>query len=259
MEYSYKLTDSELKELLEAKVEQYNQPNFIEDDPISIPHQFTKKQDIEIIGLIISLIAWGKRMMIINNGEKLLNIMDHSPYDFVMNYDPSYLSEIKFVHRTFNTDDLDFLLRGLQAWYKEHDSLESMFYLNPDENGVKHRIFNFRTELFKTDHQQRSEKHIANPMKGSAAKRLNMYLRWMVRKDNKGVDFGLWNEISMSELCIPLDVHTGRIAKELGILKRKQNDWKALEEIMDKLRKFDPIDPAKYDFALFGLGVNKEI
>src|SRR5690554_2744899 len=249
----------EIEELLNVKVQQFNAPNFIKEDPILLPHQFRKKQDIEIIGFIVALIAWGKRKMIIDNGNKLIEIMDHSPFDYLMNYETGILSDGAFVHRTFNTDDLDFVFRALKNCYSQHESLEAWFSLKDDEKGVKQRIINFRNIFLETPHQKRSEKHIANPEKGSAAKRINMFLRWMVRKDDKGVDFGIWNTISMNELYVPLDVHTGNVARTLGLITRKQNDWKALEELMDNLRKMDSSDPCKYDFALFGLGVSGEI
>jgi uncharacterized protein (TIGR02757 family) len=259
MEDSFSLEFNEITDLLNVKVEQFNTVDFIQDDPVLLPHRFRKKQDIEIIGFIVALIAWGKRKMIIDNGEKLIEIMDHSPFDYVMNYESGMLTEKAFVHRTFNTDDLDFILRALKACYTDHDSLEAWFSLNSSEKGVKQRIINFRKAFMETPHEKRSEKHIANPEKGSAAKRLNMFLRWMVRKDEKGVDFGIWNTIDMNELYIPLDVHTGNVARTLGLITRKQDDWKALEELMANLRKMDETDPCKYDFALFGLGVSGEL
>ncbi len=256
---SFSLNISDIADLLNVKVEQFNTVDFIKDDPVLLPHRFRKKQDIEVIGFIVALIAWGKRIMIINNGEKLIEIMGNSPHDYVMNYETGMLSDKAFVHRTFNTEDLDFVLRALKSCYAQHNSLESWFALKPSETGVKQRIINFRKAFFETPHQQRSEKHIANPEKGSAAKRINMFLRWMVRKDEKGVDFGIWNSIGMDELYVPLDVHTGNVARTLGLITRKQDDWKSLEELMDNLRKMDANDPCKYDFALFGLGVSGEI
>lgn len=245
------MTNTELKEYLDFKVEQYNTPLFIESDPIQLAHRFTKKEDIEIIGLLVSTIAWGKRAMIIKNGEQLINMMGNTPHEFIQNYAGNDLP--KFVHRTFNNIDLDFFFRSLQHIYA-NGGLEASFKPHSDYFGAQGRIINFRTAFLATAHEQRSEKHLSNPAKNSAAKRLNMFLRWMVRQDNCGVDFGLWNSISPSELCIPLDVHTARVSTDLGILTRKQNDWKALEEIMTTLRKLDPLDPSKYDFALFGIG-----
>lgn len=241
----------ELKEYLDFKTEQYNNKRFIESDPIQLVHRFTRKEDIEIVGLLISTIAWGKRPMIIKNGERLIQIMQEEPYEFVRNYSSGEITN--FVHRTFNATDLDFFFRSLKNIYSSQ-SLESTFSPHQNYPGIQGRIINFRKTFLETPHEQRSEKHISNPAKNSAAKRINMFLRWMVRNDNCGVDFGIWQSIPSSELCIPLDVHTARIATELGILKRKQNDWKALQEIMDVLRTFDPSDPSKYDFALFGIG-----
>lgn len=244
----------EIKDLLELKVQEFNSVDFIETDPIQIPHRFEKKQDIEIIGLLVALIAWGNRTMIIRNGDKLTRIMGDSPYEFVMNYNSKDLKHIEFVHRTFNKFDLDFMLRALQRIYLSNESLESVFTQQSDIPGIKGRIVSFREALLSTAHEKRSEKHLSNPVKKSAAKRINMYLRWMVRKDKQGVDFGIWATISPSELYLPLDVHTGNIARKLGLIKRKQNDWVALEELMEQLRKMDSKDPVKYDFALFGLG-----
>jgi len=245
------MTSLQLKEYLDFKAEQYNTKQFIDTDPIQLPHRFSRKEDVEIVALLVSTIAWGKRAMIIKSGERLLDIMEHSPFEFIQNYERR--SDLKFVHRTFNAIDLDFFFRSLQNIYK-NGGLEKAFSPHPDFEGVKGRIINFRTQFLRTEHEQRSEKHISNPEKNSAAKRINMFLRWMVRKDNCGVDFGIWNSISPSELYLPLDVHTSNNARELGLLTRKQNDWKALDELMIQLRKMDAIDPVKYDFALFGIG-----
>ncbi|MGM0479155.1 MAG: TIGR02757 family protein [Bacteroidota bacterium] len=245
----------EIRDLLETKYHQFNQPHFIEHDPIQIPHRFSKKQDIEIMALLMATIAWGNRKMIINNGLKLLEIMENAPYDFVVNYESGDLAHHHFVHRTFNREDLDFFLRGLKRCYKNNSSLESWFDGREDAINCKSHLLHFRSKLMETAHAPRSEKHVSNPDKGSAAKRLNMFLRWMVRRDKNGVDFGLWNSISPAQLCLPLDVHTGRVARSMGLLRRKQNDWKAVEEMMQALRLFDPKDPVKYDYALFGLGV----
>ncbi|MDA9275250.1 TIGR02757 family protein [Crocinitomicaceae bacterium] len=247
------MTTSELKEYLDFKTEQYNTPLFIESDPIQLPHRFSKKEDIEIVAFLVSTIAWGKREMIIKNGERLIEIMGGTPHDFILNCTAN--EPINFVHRTFNAFDLDFFFSSLQNIYLNHGGMENAFQPHAEYPGAKGRIISFRNLFLTTEHEQRSEKHISNPAKNSAAKRINMFLRWMVRNDNCGVDFGIWNSIPESELCIPLDVHTARMSTELGILKRKQNDWKALEEIMSVLRKLDPKDPSKYDFALFGIGV----
>ena len=245
----------DLKSFLDEKVDKYNHTSFIENDPILIPHQFEAKADIEIIGFIMATIAWGNRKSIINNGHRLIEIMGNTPLEFVLNASESDLKDLKFVHRTFNADDLRFFLTTMKSYYSIGSGLEGLFNKG---NTVYERICNFRESLLTNEHQKRTEKHISNPAKGSAAKRINMFLRWMVRKDNRGVDFGLWDSIPTKELMLPLDVHTGNISRKLGLLQRKQNDWKALEEIMVELRKMDPHDPVKYDFALFGLGVSKE-
>jgi uncharacterized protein (TIGR02757 family) len=241
----------ELKDFLDFKAEQYENPAFLEYDPIQIPHKFSQKEDIEIIGFLVATIAWGNRKSIISNGNKICEIMGNSPYDFIMNYKKN--SQVNFVHRTFNSSDLEFFFHALHTIYKTGD-LELAFCGNFHDNSLKNYISNFRQLFLETSHLPRSEKHISNPNANSACKRLIMYLRWMVRDSKKGVDFGIWKSISSSELYIPLDVHTGTIARKLGILKRTQNDWKTNEELIEELRKFDSIDPAKYDFALFGLG-----
>lgn len=247
---------NEIKDLLEVKVKQFNQPDFIQDDPISIPHQFQRKQDIEIAGFFMATIAWGKRSMIINNGYKLMELMNQEPYEFVMNAGQKDLKQLNsFVHRTFQAEDLQYFIKALQKIYQKHDTLEKAFI----GKNQKERLINFHHNFLSFDAPSRTYKHIANPGKGSSAKRLNMFLRWMVRKDNCGVDFGIWNEIPMSDLHCPLDVHTGNIARKLGLIKRKANDWKAVEELQKHLVKMDPQDPSKYDFALFGLGVYNEI
>jgi uncharacterized protein (TIGR02757 family) len=247
----------ELKEYLDFKAYQYENPDFVESDPLKLVHQFTKKEDREIVGLLIATIAWGNRKSIISNGEKLLEIMKFEPYIFLIDYEhPKQLKN--FVHRTFNVQDLDFFLRSLQHIYLNHNGLEATFKPHPNYTGVKGRIVNFRKHFLEVAHEKRSEKHISNPLQNSACKRLNMYLRWMVRPNNRGVDLGIWNSIPTSELYLPLDVHTSRNARFLGLLTRKQDDWKALDELMETLQKMDPIDPSKYDFALFGIGVNEK-
>lgn len=259
MESLSDLSFEEKKLLLDAKVAQYNMLDFINYDPILLPHRFNRRQDREIVAFIVALIAWGKRQMIIDNGNKLIEIMGNQPFNFVLEYETGMLTEGSFVHRTFNTTDLDFVLRALKKCYNESDSIEDWFYLKEGESGIKQRIINFRNEFMNVPHEQRSEKHIANPAKGSAAKRINMFLRWMVRKDENGVDFGMWQNIPMHELYVPLDVHTSNVARDLGLITRKQDDWKALDELMVNLRKMDPNDPSKYDFALFGMGVSGDL
>ncbi|MEI7500174.1 MAG: TIGR02757 family protein [Bacteroidota bacterium] len=248
-------TKEELFSLLEEKYKQYNNPAFIKDDPVSIPHQFTKKQDIEIAGFLSATIAWGNRKSIVANARRLIQMMDGSPYDFLVQAEPQdFKPFLRFVHRTFNGDDSLFFLTSLQHIYRNYQSMESLFdTLN--ELGAAHAISRFREVFLSTEHLKRSEKHIANPLAGSSAKRINMFLRWMVRYDGRGVDFGIWKALDPANLICPLDVHVGRVARKLGLLNRKQNDWKAAEELTANLRSFDPADPVKYDFALFGPGV----
>ena len=248
------MNESEIKDVLDHQFSKYNRISFIDEDPISIPHKFSKKQDIEISGLLAATIAWGNRVSIVKNATKLVQLMDYEPYDFVMNHSSYDLNRFSsFVHRTFNPIDLAFFILGLKNIYTKHDSLENVF---THSEGIKMGIDKFRNAMFETVHKPRSEKHISSPLKGSAAKRLNMYLRWMVRNDSRGVDFGIWRKIKPSQLYIPLDVHTGNVGRELGLLTRKQNDWKAVTELTNVLKKFDENDPIKYDFAMFGMGVN---
>jgi len=250
------MTNKELKQFLNEKVIQYNQPKFIESDPIQIPHQFSKKEDIEIAGFLTATIAWGKRQMIIKNANRMMEFMDNSPYEFVTNHSKKELAQIQdFVHRTFNSIDFRFFITALKNIYNNHNGLEAVFASNIEENTMKNSIHQFKKVFFEIEHPQRTTKHVSDPIKGSAAKRINMYLRWMVRQDNAGVDFGIWKNISPSKLSCPLDVHSGNVARKLGLLTRKQNDWKALRELDTSLRKLDAKDPTKYDFALFGLGV----
>jgi uncharacterized protein (TIGR02757 family) len=247
----------ELKEFLDFKANQYENPDFLDSDPLKLVHLFSKKEDQEIIGFLTATIAWGNRKSIISNGEKLIELLKNEPFEFVLNYNKS--KQIKnFVHRTFNAQDLDFFIRSLQNIYLNHGGLEAAFTVHSEYAGIKGRIINFRELFLQVAHEKRSEKHISNPLQNSACKRLNMFLRWMVRPNNQGVDLGIWKSIATSELYLPLDVHTSRNARLLGLLSRKQDDWKALEELMETLRKMDPIDPSKYDFALFGIGVNEK-
>jgi len=251
---------SNIKEFLDEKYYHYNTTLFIENDPVSIPRLFTKKEDIEIAGFLAATIAWGNRKSIITNASKLMNWMDHSPHDFILHHSKKDLKPFEnFVHRTFNGNDCLFFINGLKNIYVNHQGLEAAFAL-PEKNvniGLKHNISKFREQFLEVNHLARSEKHISNPLQKSSAKRLCMYLRWMVRKDKKGVDFGIWKKISPADLCLPLDVHTGNVSRTLGLLKRKQNDWQAVEEITGVLKQMDPKDPIKYDFALFGIGVDK--
>lgn len=251
-----KMNKTELKEFLDAKVEEYNKPKFIESDPIQIPHQFSLKEDIEISGFLTATIAWGKRKMIINNANKILNYMGNSPYDFVMDHKENDLEKIQgSLHRTFNATDFRFFIRSLQNIYKNHHGLESIFAKHAQNDSLQPAIHKFKQVFFEIEHPARTQKHISDPLKNSAAKRINMYLRWMIRNDNTGVDFGIWKSLSPSQLSCPLDVHSGNVARKLELINRKQNDAKALLELDTNLRKLDPKDPVKYDFALFGLGV----
>lgn len=249
------MKQAELKEFLDQKVIQYNNPKFIESDPIQIPHQFQKKEDIEISGFLTATIAWGNRKSIINNANKMMQLLDNSPYDFIINHKISDLKSLKkFVHRTFNGDDFIQFVKSLQHIYISHNGLEAVFAKHAEPYSLQKSIHHFKSIFFEIPHLDRSKKHVSDPLKNSAAKRINMFLRWMIRKDNCKVDFGIWESLNASQLSCPLDVHSGNIARKLKLLKRKQNDAKALIELDKKLRKLNPDDPVKYDFALFGLG-----
>ena len=250
------LNKIDLKDFLDTKVVQYNNPKFIESDPIQVPHLFTKKADIEIAGFLTAAIAWGNRKSIINNAKRLMHLLDDSPHDFIINHKETDLDKLSpFVHRTFNSDDCIQFIKSLQHIYLKYNGLEAVFSKHAEANSLQNSISKFKTTFFEVDHLQRTQKHISDPSKNSAAKRINMMLRWFVRKDHSGVDFGIWKSLSPSQLSCPLDVHSGNVARKLGLLNRKQNDAKALIELDTSLRKLDPKDPVKYDFALFGLGV----
>ncbi len=247
---------SELKSFLDLKAEQYNTTNFIKDDPILIPHRFSAKRDIEISGFLIATMAWGNRKSILNSGEKLLDIMGNAPYSFVQNHSPSDLKSCDgFVHRTFNAIDLKYFFHALKHIYNRYEDLESCFAAKTKDYDLQTAFHHFKTEFLSFGAPERTYKHISDPLKNSAAKRINMMLRWFVRQDKSGVDFGIWNSIQPAHLSCPLDVHTGRVARKIKLLKRKQNDAKAVAELDKNLRKLDAQDPVKYDFALFGLGV----
>lgn len=249
------MNKSELKEFLDEKVLLYNNPNFIESDPIQIPHRFSQKEDVEIAGFLSATIAWGNRTMIIRNASKMMDLMGNSPYDFIMSHTPEQLERFdNFVHRTFNATDIKTFMSGLRHIYKNHHGLEALF-VTVENNFVQKNISDFKKKFFEIEHQSRTQKHISDPLKNSAAKRINMFLRWMVRKDNAGVDFGIWKNVSPAYLSCPLDVHSGNVARKLALLTRKQNDAKAVLELDTQLRILDPNDPTRYDFALFGLGV----
>jgi uncharacterized protein (TIGR02757 family) len=244
------MTKSELNEFLLTKADQFESLSFIENDPISIPHQFKLKEDIEIIGLLVATIAWGNRKSIIKSGNQLVALLGESPYDYVMNFNAN--RTLKFVHRTFSGEDLVFFIQALRSIY-EADGLEATFK-KTSTDGIEVSLTNFRNAMLETPHLSRSTKHLSNPMINSACKRLNMYLRWMVRSNAKGVDFGIWKTLSPKDLHIPLDVHTGNIARKLGIIDRTQNDWKSSQLLHDFAKQLIPDDPSKLDFALFGLG-----
>lgn len=253
---SEKLNFESLKDFLDSKYNKFANLEFIENDPIQIPHSFSLKQDIEISGFIASTIAWGQRVSIIKNSKLFMNLMSDSPYEFTINHSEADLKKMsKAVHRTFNGDDLMFFVKSLKNIYKNHGGLENL--LGKSDN-VYDNLAEFNKVFFSIEHLQRTRRHVANVESGSAAKRLNMYLRWMVRDDGRGVDFGLWKNVNPSALYIPLDLHSGRIARLLGLLNRNQNDWKSVCALTTELRKFDPKDPVKYDFALFGTGVNED-
>lgn len=246
----------EIKAFLEEKVQQYESFDFIEVDPILIPHQFSQKEDIEISGFLAATIAWGNRKSIINNAQKMMALMDQAPYDFIINHKEDDLERFEgFVHRTFNADDLRYFVKALRYIYQEHQGLEQLFSRHATAQSLQGAIHQFKQVFFSLPHQQRTQKHVSDPLKGSAAKRLNMYLRWMVRSNKNGVDFGLWKSLHPRQLSCPLDVHSGNVARKLKLLKRKQNDGKALAELDTALRKMDAEDPVKFDYALFGLGV----
>ena len=246
-----------LKAFLDEKVDYYNQPSFIESDPISIPHLFSRKQDIEISGLFAAVFAWGQRKTIINKCRELLEMMDYEPFDFILNHSEKELKVIEtFKHRTFNATDALYFIHFLNYYYSENDSLEDLFVVDDKKEPIENALINFHHTFFSLpDAPQRSRKHIPNPIRRSTCKRLNMYLRWMVRRDNSGVDFGIWEKINMKDLICPIDVHVDRVARRLSLIKRNQTDWQTALELTYNLRKLEPKDPVKYDFALFGLGI----
>jgi uncharacterized protein (TIGR02757 family) len=252
--------DRSLIDLLEVKTQRYNRISFIEDDPVSVPHSFSKKENIEIAGFLTATIAWGQRKTIIRNAMDLVQRMDGDPHDFLQHLREEDIGVFRgFKHRTFTDEDCIYFIRALHNIYRNHGGLSEVFRTAYRESGsVKSALISFRDVFFQWDHAGRTRKHVADPGANAAAKRLNMFLRWMVRRDEAGVDFGIWDFIPMSGLFLPLDVHTGTVARDLGILKRKQNDWKAVEEVTAVLGQLDPEDPVKYDFALFGMGLHED-
>lgn len=247
---------AELYEFLELKVDEYNHPKFIDSDPIQVPHQFSRKEDIELAAYLTATISWGNRKSIISNAKKMMELLDGAPFDFIMNHQPDDLKPLlNFVHRTFNGEDLIQFVISLRHLYTRHNGLEHIFHKHLINGDLQYSIHQFKQYFFEIPHTKRTQKHVSDPLKNSAAKRINMFLRWMVRQDHKGVDFGIWTSISPSALSCPLDVHSGNVARKLGLLTRQQNDAKALFELDKSLRALDAKDPVKYDFALFGLGV----
>ncbi|HEX2921833.1 MAG TPA: TIGR02757 family protein [Bacteroidales bacterium] len=250
-------TQAELKAFLDDKAARYNNPAFVELDPIQVPHSFTLKEDIEISGFLAATIAWGNRASIVKNAKRMMGYLGASPYDFILHHNEKHLEKMEgFVHRTFNSTDLLTFVEGLKHLYKDEKGLEGVFMRYQTKTSLQPAIHELKSEFFKIPHLKRTLKHLPDPLTGSAAKRINMFLRWMVRNDDRGVDFGIWKSVSPSILSCPLDVHSGNVARKLGILTRKQNDAKAVAELDAVLRSFDPEDPVKYDFALFGTGID---
>jgi uncharacterized protein (TIGR02757 family) len=254
-----KLTGTELKRFLDTKAAQFNQPGFIENDPISIPHSFKKKQDIEIAGLFAAVLAWGQRKTIIRKCKELMERMDNDPYNFILHHKETDLAAFRdFKHRTFNNADTLYFITSLKSFYESHRSLEEAFYTSREESTVEKGLIRFHNIFFSLeDHPHRTKKHLPTPERKSTCKRICMYLRWMVRHDDHGVDFGIWKNILPAQLICPCDLHVDRVARKLKLIKRKQTDWLTALELTTNLRKLDPVDPVKYDFALFGLGIEE--
>ncbi len=249
-----------IKAFLDSKVSQYNGPDFIKNDPVSIPHMFNKKQDIEIMGFWAATLAWGQRLTIINKCKELITLMDGAPYDFIINHEePDLKKLLHFKHRTFNDIDTLYFISFFRYHYSRYDSLEDAFVPSDSVKGVEQSLNYFRKYFFSLpDYPHRTKKHVSSPSQKSTCKRLNMFLRWMVRKDNCGVDFGIWNKLKPSDLIMPCDLHVDRVARKLKLITRKQTDWQTAVELTERLREFDPLDPVKYDFALFGLGIEEK-
>ncbi len=253
------MIDKKLIYFLNKKVDEYNQPFFIGPDPICIPHLFTKKQDIEIAGFFAAIFAWGNRTTIINKSKELMQLMHNAPHEFCLHHNQADLKKLlNFKHRTFNPTDLLYFIDFFQHHYSKNESLESAFIhaMKKNDATVENGLNGFYNYFFSLENvPKRTLKHIASPAKKASCKRLNMYLRWMVRNDKQGVDFGIWKAISPAQLIIPLDLHVARVARHFGLLKRKPTDWLAAVELTEVMKTLDKRDPAKYDFALFALGV----
>lgn len=256
--YTINMKSQQLKDYLDAKAAYYNQPAFVEGDPISIPHRYSRLQDIEISALFAAILAWGNRTTIINKCTELMELFDNAPYDYILHHEArDRMRLMSFRHRTFNGLDLLYFVEFLQHYYSNVTSLEFAFsgHLNKFDRTVEKSLAGFHQMFFMLEHPERTRKHVSTPAKQSACKRLNMFLRWMVRKDENGVDFGLWQHISPSQLVCPMDVHVSRVAARLGLISKPEANWSTAVELTDRLREMDPEDPVKYDFALFGLGV----
>jgi uncharacterized protein (TIGR02757 family) len=250
-----------VQQLLNKKVAEYNNLSFISNDPVSIPHLFTSIADIEIAGFFAAIFAWGNRTTIINKSRELVQLMGMQPHQFILHHSNKELASLRnFKHRTFCFDDLLYFIEFFKAHYQANESLETAFsqWMNPKDETVENALTGFRNYFFTAEHLKRTEKHISSPVQNSACKRINMFLRWMVRNDNRGVDFGIWKKIKSAQLVCPLDVHVAKVARGLGLLQRKQDDWQSALELTATLRTFDKTDPVKYDFALFGMGVNEK-
>lgn len=251
-----------IQKWLDEKADLYNQPSFIALDPISVPHRFSKKQDVEIAGFFTAIMSWGQRKTIINKANELMSLMDNAPYQFITQHITTDRKRLlQFRHRTFQPDDAIFLVEVLQKYFQTQNSLENAFarHMGKEDEDVSRALAGFHDLIFdQPDVMERTRKHISTPLRKSSCKRLNMYLRWMVRHDKRGVDFGIWKKIHPHQLIIPLDLHVGRVARQIGLLTRKQNDWLAAEELTRRLKAYDPSDPVRYDFALFGGGVNSD-
>ncbi len=251
----------ELKHYLDEKFEEYNRPGFIPHDPISVPHEYRKKQDIEIVAFWTAVLAWGQRITVINKCKELFQLMDNDPHDFIIHHTEADLKPfLDFKHRTFNATDTLYFIEFFKRFYSNHTSLEEAFVkgMKPNDDSVESGLIHFHQLFFSLpDYPHRTKKHIATPERKAACKRINMFLRWMVRDDNRGVDFGLWKKIKPSQLVCPCDLHVDRVARRLGLIKRKQTDWLTAVELTENLKKLDPNDPVKYDFSLFGLGIEE--